>query len=322
MDQNDLDKVSAIVKKLNSCKAPELPKLSAAIDQAMAELNKYTAGGPISAAWTKMKGLVGIDNPVVKITTFADALEKGFSQIPTILKNNGISLQNADLSKSLSTLLATPAPKSDLKRDEKAGASVLGPEGTTSTQNEAEAPKGAASAKLKSVVAQLQKALSPGGIFGAFKKVPYISSQELAQELVLAPIKVFANVAKTINQGSKAAEIAPDLKATIIGQGQAQTKGVDKVDPTKKAQQSQPPAPSKPSTVTSKTTPTGEVPPKPQGGGSPSPAVDHKRIHATIQRLMKNTDPEGFVKALMSAGLDPKRLGVGQSATPPASEAS
>jgi hypothetical protein len=325
MSQEDLNKVSTIVKKLDSIKTPELPKLTAAIEQAQAELNKYTAGGPISAAWTKMKQLVGIDNPIVKVTTFADALEKGFSQIPTILRNNGINLQNADLSKSLTTLLGAQAPggtKTGEKSDKSLGDTSFGgksaftddPIGSEMpSQNEADAPQGTAGNKLKAIVAQLQKALSPGGIFGAFKKVPYISSQELAQELVGVPLRAFANVAKKINAGAKAAEIAPDLKATITGQGQAQTKGVDKEDPTKKAGQSQPTTPPKPATVTSKTVPTGETTPKPQGGGAPAPAVNHEKVKSTIEKLMKSNSAAAFIKILMDAGLDPHKLGGGNS---------
>ena len=317
MDQDDLNKVTAIIDKLNSIKTPQLPKLNAAIEQAQAELNKYTAGGPLAKAWTKLKGLVGVDNPVVKITTFANALERGFSQIPNILRNNGIDLKNVDLKKSLASLLGGSS-------GEKADDSVLGgkgnpPEagnqkqvgsgGVFATQNEVQG----GGDKLKNVTAQLQKALSPGGIFGAFKKVPYISSQELAQELTMAPLNVFSQVAKKVQSGAKAADIAPDLKAQVTGQGEEQTKHTGPEDPTKPSQQSQPAAPSKPTTSTTGTTPPGEHPatgaPGARGGGAPpaqnAQKVAFERLKDTgIFRKMKLSLPsaQALLKALDDMG--------------------
>lgn len=309
MSDQDLEKVGAIVKKLDSIKTPELPKLKAAIEQAEAELNKYTAGGPITAAWTKLKSLVGIDNPVVKITTFADALEKGFSQVPQILKNNGISLQNVDLSKSLTSLLNSQltGAKSDKDIGNTPYAATYG---SKSAQNEADKPSDASAGKLKIIVDQLRKALSPGGIFGAFKKVPYIDSQELAQELVSAPLRVFSAVAKRINAGAKAAEIAPDMKSLIVGQGQVQTKGYNKVDPTKKSGQTQPSTPPTSPTVPTQTTPTGEPTPKPQGGGAAQNYAAHGMKIINYLNTLKGNPNAGpiLAKKFMDAGLDPDKL--------------
>ena len=315
MNDDDLKKVAAIVQKLDTIKSPDLPKLTAAIEQAEAELNKYTAGGPITAAWTKMKKLVGIDNPIVKITTFADALERGFSQIPTILKNNGIDLKNADLTKSLVNALAGKKPT-------KAGTgpvkttrdpSNLGNarfDNTAPSQNEAEASSQQIQGKLKTVVAQLQKALAPGGIYGTFKKVPYIASDVLAQELIKAPLKSFSDVAKKINSGTKAAEVATDLKSQVTGQGGAETKGTQASDVTKAGAQTQPAAPTKPSTTTSKTTPTGEETPKPQGGGASENHAAAKSKIATLLGNMKEAPGgfDGFIKKMLAAGLDPSKL--------------
>lgn len=265
MDEDDLNKVTAIIQKLNSVKSPQLPRLTQAIEKAQAEINKYTAGGPLVKAWTKLKQIVGVDNPIVKVTTFADALERGFSQIPTILKNNGVDLKNADLSKSLSTLLS--------------------PTLNRGTQNEADSAVNAQN-KLKSIVAQLQKALSPGGIFGAFKKVPYINSQELAQELVKAPINVFSQVAKKITSGAKAAEIAPDMQGQIGGHGEEQTTHPTPSEPTKPASQTQPTQPQKPTVATTGTTPPGERPTQQanarRGGGA---EVNNDPKKAVFDRL-------------------------------------
>jgi hypothetical protein len=310
MSQQDLDNVSKLIEKLDSVKAPELPKLSAAIGQAQAEINKYTAGGPISAAWTKMKKLVGIDNPIVKVTTFVNALEQGFSQIPQILKNNGINLKNADLNQSLAKMLSVPKPSGTPQKflpDDKTDDSKINIPGPT--QNEADTSGNAAN-KLKTVVAQLQKALSPNGIFGAFKKVPYINSAELAQELVQAPLRVFSTVAKRINSGVKAAQIAPDLKDTITDQGAAETKGTQQGAPTKQAAQTQPGAVPKPSTDPTDSTPAGESTPQPQGGGAPDNfAAAKQKVTDLVQNLKKNPGRiDAFVKKLLDAGLDHNKL--------------
>jgi hypothetical protein len=273
MDEKDLEKVTAIVQKLNSVKSPQLPNLTAAIEQAQAELNKYTGGGPITKVWTKLKSLVGIDNPIVKIGIFASALERGFAQIPNILKNNGIDLANVDLTKSLADALTNTSAKTTGNKNAAATVNT----NTTTSQNEADGTD--VQNKLKSVVVQLRKALSPGGIYGTFKKVPYISSQALAQELVQAPLNVFSQVAKKIQSGAKAADIAPDMKAQIVGQGEDQTKHANTATPTKPSVQSQPGAPSKPSTVTTGAAPTGEHPPQPPGTrrGGGSEVKDHKQ---------------------------------------------
>jgi hypothetical protein len=281
MNEEDLNKVTAIIQKLSSIKSPQLPKLTAAIEQAEAEINKYTAGGPLVKAWAKLKDLVGVDNPIVKVTTFANALERGFSQVPTILKNNGIDLQGTDLTKSLADTVTNPTQATGTS-----AATTSTATGTATTaQNEADVP---VEGKLKNIVAQLQKALSPGGIFGAFKKVPYISSQALAQELVQAPLNVFSQVAKKIQAGAKAADIAPDLKAQVAGGGQEQTKHTGPETPSRSPEQAQPTTPGKPTIATMDTKPPGEHPEaapgtKRGGGGDVKSGQDPKKM--AFQRL-------------------------------------
>jgi hypothetical protein len=231
-----------------------------------------------------MKKLVGIDNPIVKITTFADALEKGFSQIPQILKNNGIDISDLkgpeQKERTLAQIISgNTGPAKNIKHTRDPGKDfpmpdLNAPDVNDFTQNEADGDKKPADAqkKLKSIVDQLTKALSPGGIFGAFKKVPYVDSATLAKDLINAPIRVFSNVAKAINSGAKAAEVAQDLKATLTGKGEAQTTHDEKENPVKKTGQTQPGEPTKTSTGTTSATPTGQVPTegpgKEHGGGT------------------------------------------------------
>jgi len=370
MDEDDLATVTQIIQKLTTLKTPDLPKLKAAIEQAEAELNKYTAGGPLTKAWTKMKGLVGIDNPVVKVTAFADALERGFSQIPQILKNNGVDLKGADLNKSLAQALGRAPASANKPGNNKVGAKsdrqmakspvtgksvpkdksykvprrlsgtsegvvnedegdsdvdisalkggLSGGDGgsgppTISVPNKPAAAGGkAADEKVKSIAAQLQKALSPGGIFGAFKKVPYIDSATLAAELVRAPLRAFSQVAKRIQQGAKAADVAPDLKDQAQGQGGAETKGTGEAQPAKPSAQTATSQPAKAPTATTDDTGTGQETPKPQGGGAPQnlAAATQKVKQAITAARAKSggMDLEVLTKKLMAAGLDPNKL--------------
>lgn len=320
MNEEDLKKVAAIIQKLGTIKVPELPKLKAAIEQAEAEINRYTAGGPLTAAWTKMKDLVGIDNPIVKVTVFADALEKGFSQIPQILRNNGIDLKDVDLNKSLAQQLRgfpTVEPQKPKDTKDKPGYksdNQLGNTTFSGTQTEANDVKYGSKdidAKLKSIASQLQKALSPGGLFGAFKKVPYIDSSALAMELIQAPLRVFSAVAKRINSGAKAAEVAPDLKGQIAGAGAAETKGTEQGEPTQKTSQTDPTTPAKPTTGAAPSVAAGEKPAKPQGGGKlpPNYAMAHQKVSALMKSLKGKKDPWGeLARKLVDAGLDPDKL--------------
>lgn len=278
MDEEDLNKVTQIIQKLQKVKRPELPMLTKAIETAEAEINKYTAGGPLVKAWSKLKTKVGIDNPIVKVTTFASALEKGFSLIPQILKNNGVDLKDADLNKSLAAAVAEKSgqAKTGAKTDKEMEKSPFtGKEVPGKGEEKISVPEGqqmdeadvAIEGKLKAIVDQLRKALSPGGVFGVFKKVPYMDSAQLAQELVQAPLKTFSEVAKTINQGAKAAEVAPDMKSVVTGAGSAETKAAAPAGEAAPSAQTKTTEPGKPTTVGDKTKPTGEVPAEPRGGG-------------------------------------------------------
>lgn len=290
MDQEDLNRVTAVIDKLNTVKSEQLPKLTAGIEKAQAELNKFTAGGPLTKAWTRIKQSVGVQNPVVRVMTLANALEQGFSQIPTILRNNNINLKGADLEKSLYQMLSEP-----------------------SGENQTGADKVDIGGKLKQVVNQLQKALSPKGIYGVFKKVPYVNSADLAQELVKAPLKTFSQVAQKIQAGAKSTDVAQDLKTQVTGQGEEQTAHTKNDEPTKPTQQTGQGVPGKPTTGTTGTVPPGEQPatgaPGTRGGGAP-PNQDPKK--ALFQRLkdanifkkvgLNDASAEALLKALDDVG--------------------
>lgn len=304
MSEDDLQKVSAIIDKLQKIKNPgKLPKLTAAIEQAEAEINKYTAGGPLTAAWTKLKGLVGVDNPIVKVTTFANALEKGFGQFPIILKNNGIDPKNLtkdDLDKTLGAYLGR-VPAAPKKQQQKPTGAVSDKElgnmkfssGSTDEAHdvsEADDDQGAtgAAAKIQRIVAQFQKALAPAGVFGAFKKVPYIDSASLAAELMNAPIGILATTAKTMNTGTKSDEVAGDVKDNIGGGGgQAGTKNAAPAAQAEPAAGGQQAAPTKNPIAATGTKPAGETPPQPRGGAAATPGK--------TSRLSKDDLP-GFIK--------------------------
>jgi len=226
MNEDDLKKASAIIDKLRNIKGKGLQSLDAAIEQAEAELNKYTGGGPLTKAWAKIKSKVGIDNPVVKIMTFANALETGFKQLPIILKNNIGALNKEQAEQTITELIP----------DEE---------------------------KRKTVLANILKALSPGGIFGAFKKVPYVDKNVLSTDILNTPLgKLNATIAG-ITRGTQTSEIAADIKDTAQQAGGAETKGTQPGAPPVPAAgtagQENPP---KSSTVSTGATPTGETPPR------------------------------------------------------------
>lgn len=275
LDEDDLQKVSEIIDKLRGMQSPQLPVLSKAIKTAIAELNKYTAGGPLTKAWTKIKKMVGIDNPVVKITTFADALERGLGQFPQIIKNNLGDLKNIDTSKSLSTLLSAPKKASTgTKSDQTMGDQKYSKDAETfsddpvgshwpGSQNEADG--GDKKGTLKVVADQMLKALAPNGLFGAFKQVPYINTKELVQELVTAPINAIAPVIKRVQTGAKAADVAKDMKTQVSGTGNGELKGG---------------APGKPGVPTT-------------GGETTAPVEPANVSTGTASGALKNAEPRG-----------------------------
>ena len=237
MDEEDLNKVSQIIDKLRSLKGKGLDALDTAIDQAEAELNKYTGGGSITKAWGKLKGKVGIDNPVVKIMTMADALEQGFKQLPIILKNNIGSPEQ----------LKAQADKSinDIVTDE---------------------------TKKKTLLANIVKAVSPKGIFGSFKKIPYLDREKFANNVAFVKLSDLAPLVKLGASGASPQEVAGDLKDTATKGGDVQTKGTAPGEPAKgTAQTAAAGAPAKPGAETTSTAAAGEAPPgETRGGGAPA----------------------------------------------------
>lgn len=278
MSETDLQKASMIIDKLRSLKGKGLTALDDAISQCEMELNKYTAGGPLEKAWAKIKSKLGGNNPLVKTLTMANALETGFKQLPTILKNN---VGDADT-------LKQNADKSilDLVTDQ---------------------------GKQQTVLKNITKALSPKGIFGVFRKVPYVDMDALAHQLLSTPLGQLAPVIRQATSGVQASQIAPDLKDVITGQGDAQTAHTQQEPETVPTGQSQPGKPAKDSIGTAKTTNTGETPATPRGGGSPDATANkvYQRIGAQLedaigsggdakQRLMKvlaALADEGMLKA-------------------------
>lgn len=347
MDQDDLDKVTALVQKLEMIKkasAGQLEPLTAGIEKAQAELNKYTAGGPIAKAWVKLKGKVGVDNPIVKITTFINALERGFGQIPQILKNNGIdekmlSQVNIDgaavdpksvklsdaiafapnnkneatskgvnqlneketapntmrsprvgkprdnddapnlssLTKNANKRLQTSkSQKSNYEKAKSAGVidkhSPVDRQAAYDIDDEKQQDdknaKNISKTKLDSVIKQIRTALAPGGVFGAFKKVPYVDTNQLAQALADARVSTLFQIAKVVKSGPQSGELERDMKQNIVGRGSVETKNATPAQNAQPAAQANSGKPTTSTSGTSNTTPTGETPPGDRGGGS------------------------------------------------------
>lgn len=254
MNQQDLKKASDVIDKLRTLKGKSVGTLDMAIDKAIAELNKYTGGGPLTQAWAKLKTKVGIDNPLVKIMTFSNALETGFKQIPTILKNNLGEITPEMSAKSANDVIQDEDVKTNVSNN-------------------------------------ILKALSPAGIFGAFKRVPYVDNMKiLVQDMLSAPLKNLNDLVKITASGPQTAEIAADMKDVAQGQGDVETKGTLQGQQTTPAGQSVPPAPAKGADMTTGTAPTGQKPVRTQTGNDIKPQVIAKAKPALQDLGIKNVD--------------------------------
>ena len=298
MDENDFKKVSALIDKLRKIKSTMMPNLKTAIELAETDLNEFTAGGPIAKAWSKLKSKFGIDNPIVKITTFTNALERGFSLIPQILKNNGIDLADVEASDNLETIIAQQVA-------------------SNKENNNVEK-------KLNSIIDQIRKALSPSGIFGAFKIVPYIDKEALVNDLMSVPVGVFSRIAHQISTGPQTDELANKIKQNIGGAGgQVGSKShgsTSAADPTQQTTGPQTTEPTKsggiPPAGTGHVNPEG--PGEKAGGGTQNKKwtrADLERIESTMkmlsQQLQKNPNASRNIgKILVQSGLDLDKLDI------------
>ena len=201
MDQEDLDKATQVLDKLRNLKGKGSVAIDNAVQKAEAELNKFTGGGPISGAWNKLKGVVGLKNPVVKLTTLANALETGFGQMPQIL-NNAIDT-------------------SSMSDEEK---QTTDDQVITQVVNDP--------AKQKTLVQNMLKALSPQGFFGAFKQIPYVEKDQLVQDM-LTNVKIgdLKQMMTVTRSGTQTSEFAPDLKD--VATAGSETKGTSGSEPAK-----------------------------------------------------------------------------------------
>src|SRR5260221_3442058 len=233
MTDQDLSKASEIINKFQAMKGKGLKSLDAAMDQSTTQINKYTAGGPLTAGWTKMKGVLGFDNPFVKFMTFASSLEAGFKQLPTILKNNlaGIDLK-ANEDKSLNELVT----------DEQ---------------------------KKKVLLSNLLKALSPKGFLGAFKKIPYVDKNAFVQDIMSVPIKNLNVIMQQASTGPNTDQIAADIQDTAKASAGVAAKQPTPGQPAKGTAGTGPATVATAAGKASPSTPAGDTPPRPAQAVAP-----------------------------------------------------
>lgn len=224
MNKADLEVASKIIDKLRGIKGKGISYLDNAIDTAIAELNKYTAGGALTKAWSALKGKVGIDNPIVKMMTFANTLETGFGQLSTIIKNNVGELTKDQAEGSLN----------DVITDEQV---------------------------RKTVTQSLIKALSANGIFGTFKKIPYINDKNaLAGEMMTVPLKNLNAVTRQVLSGPKSDTLGADMKDTVVAHGENQTATTKPTGVSTNTTPTSATSATQDTTKTTGTTPAGEKP--------------------------------------------------------------
>lgn len=222
LDDSTLQMANNIINKLRKVKGKGLKSLDAAVSEAENQLNKYTGGGVLTKALTKIKSVVGIDNPLVKFMTFANALENGFRQLPTIINNATDQDLKQNVDKTLGELVTDKDKRQQLGQN-------------------------------------LIKALSPTGVFGSFKKIPYVDKEVLAQELLTLPIKNLAAVLQAMTTGPNTQQISDELKTQIGGQGEVETKATTPSEPSKPTSGTTTTEPSKQTSSSTRSTETGQT---------------------------------------------------------------
>lgn len=271
IEEEDLETITKIVEKLRKMKGKGVPALDKAISNAETEITKYGSGGFGTEFLTKIKGLVGIKNPVVKVTTFADALEQGLKQVPTILKN--IIGDQEFLTKNLDLPI-----DEILKKDAK---------------------------KKKILIDTILKALKPKGLLSSFKNVPYVEDMnKLVTDLTATKLKNLVDLVKLSNSGPSAQSLSTDVKDTIAGDGtDKQTTTAVGSEPTKKGQEASP------GKDTTSSTPTSEKTPTQTSSTQPNVKKVANKLRSTLRLKGVNDNTlSKVVDDLINAGLDPEKL--------------
>jgi len=177
IDESTLKQVSQIIERLRALQNKGMPNFDKALNNAIADLNKYTAGGLGTKALAALKGVVGIKNPVVKILAFAGALENGFKQLPVLIKNSVGEIKEEDTDKTITALVADENQK-------------------------------------KTLINNMRKALAPPGVLGTFKKIPYMTADEIINDLAVVPIKNLIAMIKTQAKNVDVEKVAKDIAPT------------------------------------------------------------------------------------------------------------
>ena len=179
MDENEIQKASAVIEKLKNVasKAKSAKNLITAIKNAITDVNKYTGGNALEKMGQELlTKLTGSDNPIIKALALSQCLEKGFGLMPQIIKN--LSLDEGD-----GKTLASRLDQNDQQKGQKA------------------------------LYANMTKAFTPSGIFGAFKKVPYANIAAIIQEFIQdVPVTEIQEIINSMKQGPQATELASDVK--------------------------------------------------------------------------------------------------------------
>jgi hypothetical protein len=169
IDPEDLRVTSEMIKKLRELvSTTSLKSVAAAVVAAQDELNRASEGTISSKIWGKLKSL-GYKNPYLKALTLANSLETGFSQLKTILQNNGVDIE-ADKDKPLNRVLNAQ--------------------------------------RLESLKKQIINAFVPSGTFSVFKKMPFIDSGKFAAEIVTVPLNSVLDLSDKTQQVVGSAEQA------------------------------------------------------------------------------------------------------------------
>ena len=211
MSAADFDKATEVIKKLNTLAstAPQLKITDAAIKAAITDINKYTGGGTLAQGWANIKAkFTGGQNPLVKALVLAQCLETGFAYIPKLITNMGLDkVQGKSIIDRLNAKSKTDKSKTDNVKTSK----MPSPEKPQVDIDPNKLPG------FNDLASNLTKAFSPIGIFGVFKKIPYVEggAPALTREILRADVKTLQTCIKAMASGPTASELQTDLKDTL-----------------------------------------------------------------------------------------------------------
>ena len=179
-DEADLSQVKKIISKLERLRGIT-PSLDKAISTSITEMNKHTGGGILKMTLDVFKQSIGAENPIMKSLKMVSTLERGFKQLPTVLKNAGVDIKKTvDQTKTLTEVA--------LESTEKSGG-------------------------VETLKSNMMRAFTPDGIWGYISGSPYLDTKKFVAELFDVQLKKLVEAFQTLLGGPTTDKVKDDLQA-------------------------------------------------------------------------------------------------------------